>query len=68
MRTDSQTAEKCFAENLELFASAERAPEKHNLYAGLLNLARSISDWSNRVASIESRLERIAAGSAVRNN
>ena len=37
-----QGAKKCFEENHKLFVSAEKDPEKYNLYAGLLGLAKGI--------------------------
>jgi hypothetical protein len=32
----------CFKVNLEQFVNAQTEPEKHNLYAGLLNLTQAI--------------------------
>lgn len=45
---DYYTARKCFAENIQLFGNPQEAPEKFNLYNGLVNLAEAIEhDMSN---------------------
>jgi hypothetical protein len=54
---DFDNAEKQFAENLRLFGNANREPEKFNLYAGLINLAKGLQSLGAEIAEIK-RLSR----------
>lgn len=52
-------ARRQFEENLQLFGDADSQPEKYNLYAGLLNLTKALSDIEDKVMRIQSKLEDI---------
>ena len=53
MSTEITDAQRQFNENLQLFASPIQAPEKHNLYAGLLNLSRAIAGIERQLDQLE---------------
>jgi hypothetical protein len=53
------TARKCFAENLRLFANANSEPEKYNLYNGLANLASAVEETQDQLSQILAALVRI---------
>ncbi|MDO9530883.1 MAG: hypothetical protein Q7O12_01965 [Deltaproteobacteria bacterium] len=57
MSMGTNTAKKCFAENLQLFANAQSQPEKFNLYNGLHGLAEAIESLESRIAQIEHNLQ-----------
>jgi len=52
----TQTARKCFSENLKLLAHPETEPEKYNLYSGLTALAQAIAALETRIAQVEDTL------------
>lgn len=54
MSLNSQTARKCFAENLHLFADSATRPEQYNLYQGLAALAAAIEDVERSLQTITS--------------
>ena len=49
----ADTAKKCFAENIRLFADPKREPEKFNLYNGLFNLAAAVEETQTEIAQIK---------------
>jgi hypothetical protein len=57
MSTGTHTAQKCFGENIQLFAPAKTQPEKFNLYQGLRALAEAIESLESRIAQIEKTLQ-----------
>lgn len=59
MYGDAETAEKCFAENVQLFTDATTTPEKFNLYTGLTCLARALGDFDSRLGRIEDEVHKI---------
>ncbi|NMC42402.1 MAG: hypothetical protein GYA46_00660 [candidate division Zixibacteria bacterium] len=50
---------ECFHENNRLFVDVHKAPEKHNLYAGLANLAQGIQDLEAEMHQIHNELRAI---------
>ncbi len=56
MSMGTNTAKKCFAENIQLFANAQTQPEKFNLYNGLHGLAEAIESCERQIAQIEHNL------------
>lgn len=52
-------AVECFEENLKLFTDPENEPEKHNLYAGLTNLAQGVADLDREVHELREELQEL---------
>lgn len=59
MSVQTNTAKKCFAENIQLFAHAQTEPEKFNLYNGLHNATDAIEQLERRLLAIEQNIEHI---------
>jgi hypothetical protein len=53
------TAKKQFEENLALFGNSSSQPEKFNLYGGLLNLTRALSDIEDKLERLRIKLDDI---------
>ncbi len=45
-----------FRENCQLFSNPQDAPEKYNLYGGLIQLAKDIEEIQRRLKSMEDDL------------
>jgi hypothetical protein len=56
MAQDLGLAEKCFTENLRLFANTTTEAEKYNLYTGLANLAGGLAA---EVSSLKSEVRQL---------
>jgi hypothetical protein len=52
-------AKRQFEDNFKTFGDVNSAPEKWNLYAGLVNLAEGLEELENRIQNIESHLRNI---------
>jgi hypothetical protein len=50
-------AKKHFEENVKLFKNADINPEKYNLYAGLVNLTKSLIQLDSSVDDINRKLK-----------
>ena len=57
----ANAAKKCFGENITLFANAQTAPEKFNLYNGLYNLADAVEQIERRLTAIENAVNQLGA-------
>ena len=55
MSFETDTATRCFSENLRLFGPPRAEPEKYNLYQGLANLAQAIDHIEQAVKRLESQ-------------
>jgi hypothetical protein len=51
-------AKRQFEENLRLFGNAQTDPEKFNLYAGLINVTKALSDMEDKLENIEREVRR----------
>lgn len=63
---DFNNAKKQFEENLNLFSSPQSQPEKYNLYAGLMNIAKGLEKLEYEIESIKQKLQKIET--EIRNN
>ena len=62
----TQTAIKCFRENIELYASPPRKdPEKFNLYNGLANLSEAVADLEARIDRLNRTIRTVTTGGAM---
>lgn len=59
MSQASDTATRCFDENLRRYAPPDTQPEKFNLYHGFANLARAIADLEAEVGSLRQQIRRL---------
>lgn len=57
--TDIHTAQKCFIENLHLFSSPTRDPDRFNLYTGLVGLAKAMETMQASLDRLEKRMQRV---------
>ena len=58
MNQKLEAAQKCFDENIRLFANAQNQPEKYNLYNGLSALAEGLQELYLLVQENNQRLRR----------
>ena len=57
--TTNKAGEANFTENIQLFANAQAAPEKFNLYKGLQLMAARIAEQSDQIKSLERQLQEV---------
>lgn len=57
--SDTYTAKKCFAENLQLFADPQSQPEKYNLYNGLYCVAQAIERREAEIRALAYEVDQI---------
>ena len=66
MSIGTESARKCFAENIQYYADARVEPEKFNLYNGLWNLSGAISELESRVERLTRRIDELTQNNNLR--
>lgn len=59
MSYDLSIALKCFQENFQLFGDPKAAPEKFNLYNGLVNLTDGIMQMEQEIRGLREETQQI---------
>jgi len=59
MSSYTRKAVECFDENIRLFTSAEKTPERFNVNVGLHNMAEAIEQLESKLDFLTSQIQRL---------